>query len=90
MPAHPLEGSVANRGVEAMFDAPLAFKTQRRVPRTITLDGYQAGLPSGGSRAWGPRIERLKAIRVRSCQYLNNIVEQDHRAVKRACGPWWD
>lgn len=29
-----------------------AYKTQGRVPRTITLDGYQP-LPSGRSRAWG-------------------------------------
>jgi len=24
---------------------------------------------------------------VRTCQYLNNIVEQDHRAIKRRCAP---
>jgi putative transposase len=24
---------------------------------------------------------------VRSCRYLNNIVEQDHRAIKRRCAP---
>ena len=25
-------------------------------------------------------------MRVRTCQYLNNIVEQDHRAIKARCG----
>ena len=24
-------------------------------------------------------------VKVRSCKYLNNIVEQDHRAIKRRC-----
>jgi putative transposase len=24
-------------------------------------------------------------VEVRSCKYLNNIVEQDHRAIKRRC-----
>jgi putative transposase len=26
-------------------------------------------------------------VHVRTCQYLNNIVEQDHRAIKRRCTP---
>jgi transposase-like protein len=26
-----------------------------------------------------------KYVIVRSCQYLNNIIEQDHRAIKRRC-----
>jgi putative transposase len=26
-------------------------------------------------------------VRVRTCQYLNSIVEQDHRAIKRRCAP---
>jgi transposase-like protein len=26
-------------------------------------------------------------VHVRTCQYLNNIVEQDHRAIKRRCAP---
>ena len=28
---------------------------------------------------------RWKSVLVRSCRYLNNIVEQDHRAIKRRC-----
>jgi transposase-like protein len=28
---------------------------------------------------------KWKYVRVRSCPYLNNIVEQDHRAIKRHC-----
>jgi transposase-like protein len=28
---------------------------------------------------------KWKYVRVRSCRYLNNVVEQDHRAIKRRC-----
>jgi putative transposase len=49
------------------------------VPETITIDG---------SRANAAAIRRYNAehgttIEVRQVRYLNNIVEQDHRAVKR-------
>ncbi len=30
---------------------------------------------------------RWNYVLVRSCPYLNNIVEQDHRAIKRRCAP---
>ena len=62
-----------------------AFKTQGRVPRTITLDGYQAS--HRAVRELGAEDRKLRAITVRSCQYLNNIVEQDHRGVKRRLRP---
>ena len=54
---------------------------QHGVPKVITLDGYAAS-----HRA----VAKLKAVgtlprrvRVRSCKYLNNVVEQDHRRIKR-------
>jgi transposase-like protein len=54
-------------------------------PRVITLDGYAAS-----HRA----IAKLKAagtlprrVRVRSCKYLNNVVEQDHRRIKQRIRP---
>jgi hypothetical protein len=28
-----------------------------------------------------------QTVVIRSCRYLNNIVEQDHRAIKRRCAP---
>jgi transposase-like protein len=31
--------------------------------------------------------ELPKRVKVRSCKYLNNIVEQDHRRVKQRLGP---
>src|SRR5262249_55427607 len=29
----------------------------------------------------------VSAVRVRSCKYLNNVVEQDHRRLKQRIGP---
>jgi IS6 family transposase len=54
-------------------------------PTKVTLDGYQAS-----QRA----VKELKdegllpaRTEVRTCAYLNNIVEQDHRRVKSRVGP---
>ena len=56
-----------------------------RFPRTVTLDGH---VPSR-SALWKLRREHIKwrHVRVRTCKYLNNIVEQDHRGIKARCGP---
>ena len=52
-----------------------------RMPRVINVDK---------NRAYPPAVEALKEegklarrARVRQCKYLNNIVEQDHRTVKK-------
>lgn len=56
-----------------------------RFPRTVTLDGH---VPSR-SALWKLRREHIKwrHVRVRTCKYRNNIVEQDHRGIKARCGP---
>jgi transposase-like protein len=53
---------------------------QHGAPRVITLDGYAAS-----HRA----VDKLKTsgilprrVQVRSCKYLNNVIEQDHRRIK--------
>jgi transposase-like protein len=58
-----------------------AIKCHQRCPRTITLDGYAAS-----HRA----VRELKAdgslpanTKLRSSNYLNNLIEQDHRGVKQ-------
>src|SRR6202030_4406592 len=58
---------------------------QHGAPRVITLDGYAAS-----HRA----VAKLKTsgilplrVRVRSCKYLNNVVEQDHRRIKQRIRP---
>ncbi len=62
-----------------------AFKSQGRLPRAITLDGYQASHRAAweflGERRRGGRTE------VRSSKYLNNLIEQDHRSIKLRLGP---
>src|ERR1700680_2631354 len=62
-----------------------AFETQGRVPRTITLDGYRAS--HRAVRELRAEDRKLRAVTVRSCQYLNNIVEQDHRNIKSRIRP---
>ena len=54
------------------------------MPRTITLDGYQAF--HRAVRELRAEDRRLRVVTVRSCQYLNNV-EQDHRGVKRRWRP---
>jgi len=52
---------------------------QHGIPRVITLDSYAAS-----HRA----VDKLKTsgilprrVQVRSCKYLNNLIEQDHRRI---------
>jgi hypothetical protein len=54
-----------------------------RWPRKITLDGLkQSHLALRLLRREDPK---WKYVQVRSSQYLNILIEQDHRAVKRRC-----
>jgi transposase-like protein len=58
---------------------------EQRVPTKITLDGYAAShravaeLKDSG--------ELPKRVLVRSCKYLNNTIEQDHRRIKQRLRP---
>lgn len=60
-----------------------AFKRHGQ-PRTITLDGFEPSHAAlrrmGMSGEFNYRFEN--PMRIRSSQYLNNIVEQDHRRIK--------
>ena len=51
----------------------------------ITLDGYAA------SHRAVAKLKELgtlpRRVRVRSCKYLNNLIEQDHRFIKRLVKP---
>lgn len=63
-----------------------ALKTNQRRPRKLNIDGNAASHKALRSlREENPRDWRLVIIRSR--RYLNNIVEQDHRAIKRRCAP---
>jgi transposase-like protein len=74
-----------DRGIaaaQAFFRKALATSLPRW-PRKVTLDGYR---PSHQAlRLLRREDSKWKYVLVRSNQYLNNIVEQDHRAIKRRC-----
>jgi transposase-like protein len=38
-------------------------------------------------RVLRPETPDWNSVEIRSRRYLNNIVEQDHRAIKRRCAP---
>ena len=68
-------------------EAALRFlkKAIRRngLPETITIDGSEAN--EAAIKSYNQ--EHGTAIVIRQAKYLNNIVEQDHRAVKRVTRP---
>jgi transposase-like protein len=47
----------------------------------ITLDGYAASHRAGAKLKTSGILPRR--VQVRSCQYLNNVIEQDHRRTKQ-------
>jgi transposase-like protein len=52
-------------------------------PETVTIDKSGANLAALDAL----NAERETPIRIRQIKYLNNIVEQDHRAIKRMVRP---
>ncbi|WP_090811895.1 IS6 family transposase [Paraburkholderia tuberum] len=56
---------------------------QNGAPETVTIDKSGANL--AGLHA--VNAERETPIKIRQAKYLNNIVEQDHRAIKRRTRP---
>jgi hypothetical protein len=76
-------GLVVNRSkMEKHFDLQIEG---RRFAFPRKSDGYQAS--HRAVRELRAEDRRLRVVTVRSCQYLNNIVEQDHRGVKRRLRP---
>jgi len=54
----------------------------------VTLDGHY---PSHRALFELRREARVwRRVKVRTCRYLNNLVEQDHRAIKARAGPMLD
>ncbi len=56
---------------------------QHGEPKTITIDKSGANTAAIGSY----NKDHKTRIALRQCKYLNNIVEQDHRAIKRIVRP---
>jgi len=75
----------SDRGMEASreFFRKAVAANKFRWPTTVNLDGNAAS--HRALRLLADEDSRWKAVVVRCCRYLNNIVEQDHRAIKRRC-----
>jgi len=54
-------------------------------PAKINVDGNSA--THRGLRLLGDEDSRWQGVEVRARRYLNNVVEQDHRAIKQRCAP---
>ncbi|MFO1502928.1 MAG: IS6 family transposase [Steroidobacteraceae bacterium] len=67
---------------EAFFERAVA-KQDARWPDKINVDGYAA--THVALRTLGKKDRRWRSVDVRCNRYLNNFVEQDHRAIKRRC-----
>lgn len=75
----------ADRGTDAaqQFFRKAVAANHFQWPTTVNLDGNAAS--HRGLRLLGDEDLRWRSVVVRCCRYLNNIVEQDHRAIKRRC-----
>ncbi|MCI0152075.1 DDE-type integrase/transposase/recombinase, partial [Paraburkholderia sediminicola] len=56
---------------------------QNGAPETVTIDKSGANLAA----LEAINADRDAPIRIRQCKYLNNLVVQDHRAIKRRTRP---
>ncbi|MEM5406259.1 IS6 family transposase [Paraburkholderia unamae] len=56
---------------------------QNSAPATVTIDKSGANLAA----LEAINADRETPIKIRQCKYLNNVVEQDHRAIKRRTRP---
>jgi transposase-like protein len=74
-----------NREVNAAKDVLRGARKKARKPTKITRDAYAAS--HRAVREMKEAGELSKRVRVRSSQYLNNLIEQDHRRVKQRIRP---
>jgi hypothetical protein len=75
----PLRRDRGIAAAQAFFRKGLATNPTRW-PRKVTVEGHT---PS--NQALRLLRRERKYMEVRTCKYLNNVVEQDHRAIKRRC-----
>jgi putative transposase len=73
----------AHRDTEAALRFLKTAIRRNGLPETITLDGSDAN--EAAIKRYNE--EHGTAISIRQVKYLNNVVEQDHRAVKRVTRP---
>jgi transposase-like protein len=75
----------ASRGREAAqaFFGAAVNRVESGWPSKINVDGHAA--THLALRLLRQEDSRWQSVRVRSNRYLNNVIEQDHRAIKRRC-----
>lgn len=71
------------KAAEALFRQ--ALETQGRPPKSITLVGYAAS--HRAAHELPAENRRWQGTKLRSPEYLNNMIDQDHRGVKSRTGP---
>ena len=74
-----------NRDVNAAKSFLRHAMKNRRTPSKITLDAY--AVSHRAAREMQEAGELPRRVKVRSSQYLNNLVEQDHRRIKQRIRP---
>ena len=74
-----------NRDVNAAKNFLRSAMKNGRTPTKITLDAYAAS--HRAVREMKEDGELPRRVKVRSSQYLNNLIEQDHRRVKQRTRP---
>jgi transposase-like protein len=74
-----------NRGMEAAqaFFRSAVAQVGVPWPEKINIDGNKAS--HRGLRLLGKEDHRWRWVDIRARRYLNNVVEQDHRAIKQRC-----
>ena len=76
------------RRTKGVGAAPVLHPTvHTRWPHTVTLDGYAASHRT--VREFSEHSPG-RPITIRSSKYLNDLIEQDHRAIKSRVGPMLD
>ncbi len=78
-----LRGDRSMDAAQAFFRNAVASQWSPGWPRKVNLDGNSAS--HRALRLLGQEDPRWRAVVVRDRRYLNNIVEQDHRAIKQRC-----
>jgi transposase-like protein len=80
-----------NRDVNAAKSFLRSAMKNTRVPTKVTLDAYAASHRAVREMQEMQEMqeegELPRRVKVRSSQYLNNLVEQDHRRVKQGIRP---
>jgi len=72
-----------DREAAQAFFEHAAARSEAGWPDRVNVDGYAA--THLALRMLGRKDQRWRSVDVRSNRYLNNVVEQDHRAIKGRC-----